>query len=80
MATLDGLDLSAPISFIDSCADPYPALCAVIASLLDAVKIPLDDKQGILADVSDILDKIQPSSRSGFSVKRKVSSGPKRKG
>jgi len=64
-------DLSSPLSFISSCADPYPAVCAVFVSLFEKVKIPLEDKQDILADVSDLLDKLQPSSRSGFTVKRR---------
>lgn len=70
MPTLNDLDLSAPLSFVSSCVDPYPALCGVIVALLGSVKIPLNDKQDILSDVSDILDGIKPSERSGFSLKK----------
>jgi hypothetical protein len=72
MVTAEKLDLSVPLSFVNSCADPYPALCLLISSILESVKIPLDDKHDILADVSDILDKVQPSVRSGFVAKRKA--------
>ena len=68
-------DLITPLEFLANCADPYPVLCAMLVMLLESVKMPLDDKHDILSDVSDILDKIKPSARSGFIVKRKPRKG-----
>jgi len=80
MAAFKDLDLSGPLAFIDSCVDPYPALCGVIFTLFGSVKISIDDKQDILADISDALDGIEPSKRSGFVPKDLAVSRKKRKG
>jgi hypothetical protein len=51
---------------INSASDPYPILCFFIVSLLKEIKLSKDEKQDLLIDVSDVLDAVQPSKRSGF--------------
>jgi hypothetical protein len=44
----------------------YAALISLLFQVLLAVKLPKQDKHDALSDLSDMLDGIQPSARSGI--------------
>lgn len=44
----------------------YAALCYLMFDMLQRVKLSKSDKHDVLTDLSDVLDGVQPSSRSGF--------------
>lgn len=65
-------DLASVVAYVNGPGDRYPKLCRVLADLFGKVKLHGEDKQEVLSDVSDILDGIKPSARSGF-VDAKIS-------
>jgi hypothetical protein len=64
-------------SVINLQEDRYAGACCILVLLLSQVKLGLEDKQDLLADVSDILDNLPPSARSGLKGVR-VSGGRSR--
>ncbi|WP_076592541.1 hypothetical protein [Herminiimonas arsenitoxidans] len=61
-------DLAAAVS---KCDDPYSLATFVVHGFLNSLTLSTDDKQDILADVSDIFDGLPPSDRSGFINEKK---------
>jgi len=49
--------------------DRYPRAMLLLFQLLRVLKLNSEDKQDLLLDLSDLLDGIQPSERSGIKVR-----------
>lgn len=58
------------VTFVNGSSDRYRALCLAMVTVLQGVKLDREDLQDALADLSDILDGIRPSPRSGFTSQK----------
>lgn len=54
------------VEFVNGQSDRYRALCGVVVGILERVKVDSEEKHELLADVSDILDGLPASDKSGF--------------
>jgi hypothetical protein len=57
--------------------DRYAAMCCAVVLLLNQIQIGGEDKQQMLGDVSDILDNLPPSPRSGMRAFQRIADGVK---
>lgn len=56
---------------INGSSNRYALLCKVIFELFSKIKLHVEDKHDVISDLSDILDDVQPSHRSGFIKNKK---------
>lgn len=49
----------------------YTELSAMLVIIVESAKLDIEDKHDILADISDYLDGLKPSAKSGLPIKKK---------
>jgi hypothetical protein len=59
------------VAYVNGSDQRYRALVHVLVTIMDGVKVHREEKQDALSDVSDMLDGLVPSPRSGFIAKKK---------
>jgi hypothetical protein len=59
------------VAFVNGRGDRYSSLCVALVAVLAKVKLSREDMQDVLSDISDVLDGIPPSPKSGLSAKRR---------
>jgi hypothetical protein len=56
------------VNFVNGSDSRYRSLCVALLQTLGMTKMHREDIQAVLADVSDVLDGIQPSPQSGIKL------------
>lgn len=65
----ENYDLKPLAAFVNGTGDRYPRACRLFIDLMAVLKLNVDDKQDLLIDISDILDGLPPSARSGIKAR-----------
>jgi hypothetical protein len=63
-------DLSSVVTYVNAQGNRYARACNAIYDLLGKTKLTKDDKQDLLSDLSDLLDNMPASPRSGFTERK----------